>query len=86
MCVCIYIYILFFFSFSGLHLWHMEVPRLGVESELQLMAFITAIAVLDLSCICDLHYSLWQCQILNPLNKVMDRTCVLMDTNQVHYH
>ena len=29
----------FFFSFrfSGLHLQHMEVPRLGVESELQLL-------------------------------------------------
>ena len=27
---------LFFFSFLGLHPWHMEVPRLGVESELQL--------------------------------------------------
>ena len=26
----------FFFSFLGLDLWHMEVPRLGVESELQL--------------------------------------------------
>ena len=24
-----------FFSFLGLHLWHMEVPRLGVELELQ---------------------------------------------------
>ena len=31
---------LLFFSlwnfFSGLHLWHMEVPGLGMESELQL--------------------------------------------------
>ena len=25
-----------FFFFLGLHLWHMEVPKLGVESELQL--------------------------------------------------
>ena len=24
----------FFFSFLGPHLWHMEVPRLGTESEL----------------------------------------------------
>ena len=24
----------FFFAFLGLHLWHMKVPRLGVESEL----------------------------------------------------
>ena len=29
---------LFFFFFLGLHLWHMEVPRLGAEWELQLLA------------------------------------------------
>jgi len=29
---------------------------------------------------------LQQCRILNPLSKVRDRTCVLMDTSQVHYH
>ena len=28
----------FFFLFLGLNSWHMEVPRLGVESELQLPA------------------------------------------------
>ena len=26
----------FFFSFLGPHLWHVEFPRLGVESELHL--------------------------------------------------
>ena len=31
-----------FLSFLGLHERHMEVPRLGVESELQLLAFATA--------------------------------------------
>ena len=31
-----------FFVFSGLHPWHMEVPRLGVESELQPPAYTTA--------------------------------------------
>ena len=35
----------FFFSvFLGLYLWHMEVPRLGIESELQLPAYTTATA------------------------------------------
>ena len=29
--------------FLGLYLWHMEIPRLGVESELQLPAYATAI-------------------------------------------
>ena len=50
-------------------MWHMEVPRLGVESQLQLPASTTATAVPDLSHICDLHHSSWQCWILNPLSK-----------------
>ena len=69
----------------------MEGPRLGVEFELQLPAYTTATATdtdtdtatLDPSCICDLHCSLWQHRILNPLSKARDRTCILMDTSQV---
>ena len=45
----------------------MEVSRLGVESELQLSAYTTATAMPDPSRVWDLHHSLWQCQILNPL-------------------
>ena len=41
----------------GLHLRHMEVPRLVVESEPQLRAYTTATVTPDLSCICDLHCS-----------------------------
>ena len=37
----------FFFCFLGLNLWHMKVPRLGVESELQLPATVTATAMPD---------------------------------------
>ena len=37
----------FLFFFSGLNLWHMEVPRLGVKSELQLAAYTTATAMQD---------------------------------------
>ena len=29
-------FLFFFFFFLGMHLWHMEVPRLEAESELQL--------------------------------------------------
>ena len=36
-----------FVVFLGLHLRHIEVPRLGVKSELQLMAYTTATAMLD---------------------------------------
>ena len=46
-----------FFFFLGLHL---EVPRLGVDLELQLLAHTPATAMPDLSGICDLHQSLWQ--------------------------
>ena len=42
----------------------MEVPRLGVEFELQPLAYITAIATPDPSLVCDLHHSSRQHQIL----------------------
>ena len=54
----------FFFLILWRHLWHMEVPGLGVELELQLLAYAKATATQDLSCFCDLCCSLWQCQIL----------------------
>ena len=63
----------------------MEVPRLGVKVELQISAYVTATATRGLSLVCDLHYSSWQHQILNPVSEARDRTCILMDTNQVHY-
>ena len=47
------------FSFLGLHLLHVEVPRLGIEMQLQLLADTTAAE--DESHICDLHHSSWQC-------------------------
>ena len=50
--------IFFFFKFLGPHPWHMEVPRLGVKTELQLPAFARATAMQDPSRICDLHHSL----------------------------
>ena len=73
----------FFFIFLGPYLWHMEVPRPGVESELQLPAYTTAIAMPDQSHIFELYHSSQQYQILNPLSKARDQTCVFMDTGQV---
>ena len=57
--------------------------RLRVELKLQLLAYTTATATQDLSCICDLHHSSWQSQILNPQSKARDRTCVFMDASQI---
>ena len=42
-----------FFLFLGPHLQHMEVPRLGVESELYLPAYTTATAIQDLRGMCN---------------------------------
>ena len=58
-----------FFLFMATPVQHMEAPRLGVESELQLQAIATATATPDRSCTCNLPCSVQQCQILNPLSK-----------------
>ena len=79
------VFIYFVLVFSGPHLQHPEVPRLGVESESQLPASTTATATRDLSHIQNLHHSSWQRHILNPLNEARDPTCVRMDTGQVCY-
>ena len=63
----------------------MEVPRLGIESDLQLLAYTTTTAMQDPSLVCDLHCSSQQCRILNPLSEARDRTHVFMDTSRDHY-
>ena len=62
----------FLFVFLGQHLMRMEVPRLGIESELQLRAYTTATETPDPSRACDLHHSSWQRQILNPMSEARD--------------
>uniref|UniRef100_A0A8D0T181 Serine/threonine-protein kinase RIO1 n=1 Tax=Sus scrofa TaxID=9823 RepID=A0A8D0T181_PIG len=62
----------------GLHLQHVEAPRLGIQSELQLPTYTTATAMPDPSHVYDLHHSSQQHQILNPLSEARDRTCVLI--------
>ena len=76
----------FFFCLFRPHLRHMEVPRLGVQLELQLPAYATAIAKWDPSRICDLHQSSWQHQILNPLSEARDQTFNLMVPSQIRFH
>ena len=77
---------IFLFCFLGLHLQHMEDPRLAFELELQLSAFTTATAMPNLSHVCQLYHSSWQCQILNPLSKVRDQIHILMNTILVPFH
>ena len=59
----------FFFCFLGPHPQHMEVSRLEVPLELQLLAYTTATATSDLSCICYLHHSSWQPRSLTHWTK-----------------
>ena len=73
-----------FFFLLGLHQWHIEVARLGVELDLQLPVYATATATArDPSLICDLHQSSQQRLILNRLKQGRDRTCILMHTNLI---
>ena len=75
----------FFLSFLGLHPQHMELPRLGVESELQLPAYTTVTATPDPGGTCDLHRSSRQCHILNLLSEARDQTRILMDASQIRF-
>ena len=58
-----YLFIYLFIVLLGLHLWYMEVPRLGVKLELQ--AYTTATAMWNQSLVFDLYHSLQQRQIFN---------------------
>ena len=70
-----------FLVFLGPYLQQMEVPRLWVKSELQLLVCPTVTATQDLSRVFDLYHSSQQHRILNPLSEAGDRTCVLMDAS-----
>lgn len=71
----------FFFGVGGTHSWHLEVPRLGVESKLQLPPYATATVMWHPSHICSLHCGSWQCWIPNPLSKARDQAYILMVTS-----
>ena len=77
------LFFFFFFFFLWSHQRHMEVPRLGVESKLQLPAYTAAIAMKNLSHVYDLHHSSQQRWILDPLIEARDQTHVLMDASPV---
>ena len=75
----------FLFFFLRPHPRRMEVPRLGVESELQLLPYITATAMPNPSHVCDPHHSSWQCQIPNPLSQARDQTRNLMVPSRIRF-
>ena len=83
--VTLFLVFICLFVFLGPHPWQMEVPSLGVELGLQLPDYITAMATWDLSCVCKLHHSGQQRQILNPLREARNQTCI-MDASQICFH
>ena len=82
MSIIFYFYFYFLFLLLGLHLWHMEVPRLEVPScwptpqpqQCRIQA------------ICELHHSPWQRWILNTLSEARDRILILMDTSWIRFY
>ena len=64
-----FFFFVFLSFFLGPYPWYMEVPRLGVQLELQLPAYTTA------------HGS----AILNPLSKAGDQTLDLKVPSQIHF-
>ena len=72
------------FIYLGPQPRHTEVPRLGVELELELLTYTTATAMPNLSRVFELHSS-WQCRILNPPSEARHRTCILMDASQIRF-
>ena len=53
---------------------------------MQLQAYSGATATQDMSCVCDLHHSLQQHQILNQLWEARDQTHNLMDPSCIVNH
>ena len=74
---CLFFIIVVLFLFLWPQLPYVEVPGLGVESELQLPAHTTATAILFPG---DLCHTMWQRWTLNPLSKARDQTHILIET------
>ena len=95
-CCCFYYFILvdkfwcFFFFFSFFCLFRATSMAYG---SFQTKGQIGAVAASlhhshskvrsDLSLVCDLHCSLQQCQIPDPLREARDRTCILMEASRI---
>ena len=63
----------------------MDIPRLGVKSELELWAYAAVTATSNPSHVCNLYHSSWICWILNPLSEAKDQIHLLMDTSQIRF-
>ena len=87
----LYISFYLFFCSLGPHPCHMEVPRLGVELELQLPAYTTVTAMPDPSHVCDLHHSSWHNAMPDPRptearDRTLDSFLLHHNTNSVSFY
>ena len=69
-------FFLFFPGLLRLHLWHMEVPRLGVESEPQLLAYTTTTAMPIRDAFATHTIAPGNARSFNPLREARDQTCI----------
>ena len=67
-----------FFCFLGPHPWHMELPSLGVEVEIQLPAYTTATVGAEPPL-----QPTPQLMAMPPLNEARGPACILMDPSWV---
>ena len=72
--------------FLGPHLWHMEVPGLGIELELQLPAYTKPQQCQIWATSATSTTAHDHTRIFNPLREAWDRTCNLMVPGQIHFH
>jgi len=68
----------FFLFFRGAYGSSWDRGWIGALAE----AYTTTTTTRDLSRICNLCFSLWQCHIPNALSEARDWTCILMNTSQ----
>ena len=75
-----------FFFVLGPHPWLVEIPRLGVLSELQLQVYITATTMPDPGLgVCTLHHSSQRALSLTPLSEARYPTRNRMVPNRIHF-
>ena len=74
---------LLYFVFRGVHLWHMEVPRLGAESNYSCRPAPKPQPRQIRATSATYTTAHGNAGSLNPLSKARDRTRIFMDTSQV---
>ena len=78
---------LFFFFFSLFRAAPMAFGSFQARGRIRTAAaslYHKATATRDPSLVCNLHHSLRQRWVLNPLSKARDQTCIFVDTSWVH--